>query len=76
MENFSRIVHLIGKSFSNTGIEILLHDLSNPSGSLVALANNVTGRHLEMQLEKNILSRDEYANTLKEKRHFKDGRFQ
>ena len=157
LDNFTRIVHLIGKSFPNLGIEILLHDLSNPSRSLVALENNVTGRHLhdgttnlvidlkkrqlsheeklnyelnlgarkfkcttisivrpeygvvgavcinvdanylteevmssaekvaaffqsfcrtEMQLDENILSRDEYAKALKGKRHFKDGRFE
>lgn len=46
LENFHRIVRLIGKSFPNLGIEILLHDLSNPSRSLVALENNVTGRRL------------------------------
>jgi len=154
LENFARIVRLFGKSFPNTGIEILLHDLSNPSQSLVALENNVTGRHLrdgttslvidlkkrqvlhedklnyelnigsrrfkcttipiirkeygvvgaicinidanyltedvirdgekvrawfesfcrtDMQLDENILSRDEYARALKGKRHFKDG---
>jgi len=157
LENFNRIVHLLGKSFPNLGIEILLHDLSNPSHSLVALENNVTGRHLhdgttnlvidlkkrqlsheeklnyginlgarkfkcttipiirkeygvvgaicvnvdanylteevlgaaervvaffqvfcrtEMQLDENILSRDEYAKALKGKRHFKDERFE
>ncbi|HEX4668087.1 MAG TPA: PAS domain-containing protein [Chthoniobacterales bacterium] len=156
LENFNRIVYLIGKSFPNLGIEILLHDLSNPSRSLVALENNVTGRHLhdgttnlvidlkkrqlsheeklnyelnlgarkfkcttipiirkeygvvgaicinvdanylteevlsssekviaffqtfcrtEMQIEENILSRDEYAKAQKGKRHFKDSRF-
>lgn len=156
LENFNRIVHLIGKSFPNLGIEVLLHDLSNPSRSLVALENNVTGRHLhdgttnlvidlkkrqlsheeklnyelnlgarkfkcttipiirkeygvvgaicinvdanylteevlsssekviaffqtfcrtEMQIEENILSRDEYAKAQKGKRHFKDSRF-
>ncbi|MEO8439512.1 MAG: PAS domain-containing protein [Spartobacteria bacterium] len=156
LENFTRIVHLVGKSFPNLGIEILLHDLSNPSRSLVALENNVTGRHLhdgttnlvidlkkrqlsqeeklnyelnlggrkfkcttipiirpeygvvgaicinvdanylteevlnssekvinffqtfcrtEMQLDENILSRDEYAKALKGKHHFKDDRF-
>ncbi len=154
LENFARIVRLIGKSFPNTGIEILLHDLSNPSQSLVGLENNVTGRHLrdgttnlvidlkkrqiqqedklnyelnigarrfkcttipivrkeygvvgavcinidanylteevmpdaakvrawfeafcrvDMQLDENILSRDEFAKALKGKRHFKDG---
>jgi predicted transcriptional regulator YheO len=46
LENFVRITRLIGKSFPNLGIEILLHDLSNPSHSLVVLENNVTGRNL------------------------------
>ncbi|MGH8092170.1 MAG: PAS domain-containing protein [Chthoniobacterales bacterium] len=153
LENFARIVRLFGKSFPNLGIEILLHDLSNPSHSLVVLENDVTGRHLrdgttnlvidlkrrqllhedkmnyglqlgarkfkcttvpilrkeygvvgaicinvdvnylteevqadhdkvtnffrtfcrvDMELEENILSRDEYAKALKGKRHFKD----
>jgi predicted transcriptional regulator YheO len=153
LENFHRIVRLIGKSFPDLGIEILLHDLSNPSQSLVALENNVTGRRLrdgttnlvidlkkrqllhedklnygltlgarrfkcttipilrkeygvvgaicinvdanylteevlvnhdrvtnffrtfcrtDMELDENILSRDEYAKALKGKRHFKD----
>ena len=156
LENFARIVRLLGKSFPNLGIEILLHDLSNPSRSLVALENNVTGRNLhdgttnlvidlkkrqlsqedklnyelnlgarrfkcttvpivrkeygvvgaicinvdanylteevlgasekitsffqtfcrtDMQLDENILSRDEYAKALKGKRHFRDQRF-
>lgn len=153
LENFARIVRLFGKSFPHTGIEILLHDLSNPSHSLVAIENNITGRNLrdgttnlvidlkkrqllhedklnyelnigarrfkcttvpiirkqygvvgaicinidanylttdvaqdaqrvcawfeafcrtDMQLDENILSRDEYAKALKGKRHFKD----
>jgi predicted transcriptional regulator YheO len=157
LENFTQIVRLLGKSFPNLGIEILLHDLSNPSRSLVALENNVTGRNLhdgttnlvidlkkrevsreeklnyelnlgarkfkcttipiirkeygvvgaicvnvdanylteevlsgsekvvnffqtfcrtDMQLDENILSRDEYAKALKGKRHFKDNRFE
>ena len=157
LENFTRIVRLIGKSFPNLGIEILLHDLSNPSRSLVALENNVTGRNLhdgttnlvidlkkrqmsnedklnyelnlggrkfkcttipivrkeygvvgavcinvdanylteevlsssekvvaffqsfcrtEMQLDENILSREEYAKALRGKRHYKDLRFE
>jgi len=46
LENFAQLVRLIGKSFPNLGIEILLHDLSNPSRSLVVLENNVTGRNL------------------------------
>ena len=46
LENCTRLVHLIGKSFPHLGVEVLLHDLSNPSRSLVALENNVTGRNL------------------------------
>src|SRR5205814_7118034 len=46
LDNFALLVRLIGKSFPNLGIEILLHDLSNPSHSLVVLENNVTGRNL------------------------------
>src|SRR5438067_11712950 len=32
--NYERIVRLIGKSFPNTGIEILLHYLANPAQTL------------------------------------------
>src|SRR6266850_7158276 len=31
LENYVRIVRLMGKSFPNTGIEILLHNLAHPS---------------------------------------------
>src|SRR6059058_6479797 len=153
LENYVRLVRLIGKSFPNTGIEILLHNLADPAHSLITLENNATGRHLrdgttnllidlkkrqiaqeeklnyelnigarkfkcttipikrkefgivgaicinidanyiseevmsskerietflknlcrtEMQLDENILSKDEYAKALKGKRHFKD----
>jgi YheO-like PAS domain len=151
LENYERIVRLIGKSFPNTGIEILLHNLADPAHSLIVLENNVTGRHLrdgttnllidlkrranedklnyelnigarkfkcttipikrkdfgivgaicinidanyiteevlrdgqrieswfrnflrtDMQLDENILSKDEYAKALKGRRHFKD----
>lgn len=49
LENYKRIVRLIGRSFPNTGIEILLHNLVNPSRSIVALeGGEVTGRRLEM----------------------------
>ena len=151
LENYERIVRLIGKSFPNTGIEILLHNLADPAHSLTGLENNVTGRHLrdgttnllidlkrrenedklnyelnigarkfkcttipikrkefgivgaicinvdanylteevmksqerieaffknlcrtDIQLDENILSKDEYAKALKGKRHFKD----
>ena len=46
LDNFVRLTRLIGKSFPNTGIEILLHNLADPAHSLVVLENNVTGRHL------------------------------
>ena len=47
LENYKRIVQLIGRSFPNTGIEILLHDLVNPSKAIVAIENGeVTGRNL------------------------------
>src|SRR5436309_9971200 len=156
LENYIRLVRLIGKSFPNTGIEILLHNLADPSHSLIALENNATGRHLrdgttnllidlkkrqlqnedklnyelnigarkfkcttipisrkdfgivgaicinmdvnyltdevvnnkerieaffknfcrmDMQLDENILSKDEYTKALKGKRHFKDDAF-
>jgi class 3 adenylate cyclase len=49
LENYKRIVSLIGRSFPNTGIEILLHNLVNPARSIVTLENGeVTGRKLEM----------------------------
>jgi predicted transcriptional regulator YheO len=156
LENYVRLVRLIGKSFPNTGIEVLLHNLADPAHSLIALENNATGRHLrdgttnllidlkkrqllneeklnyelnigarkfkcttipiyrkeygivgaicinvdanyiteevlqdrqrietwfrnflrtDMQLDENILSKDEYAKALKGKRHFKDESF-
>src|SRR5437016_962675 len=46
LENYERIVRLVGKSFPNTGIEILLHNLADPAHSLITLENNVTDRHL------------------------------
>jgi len=46
LENYVRLVRLIGKSFPNSGIEILLHNLADPAHSLIVLENNVTGRHL------------------------------
>lgn len=47
LANFKRIVRLIGDSFPDTGIEILLHDLTNPSKALCYIKNNVTGRSVE-----------------------------
>lgn len=47
LENYKRIVRLIGDSFPNLGMEILLHNLSNPAKSLSVIENNITGRKLE-----------------------------
>jgi len=47
LENYKRIVRLIGDSFPDSGIEILLHNLSNPSKALYIIKNNVTGRNVE-----------------------------
>ena len=47
LENYKRIVRLIGESFPDAGIEILLHNLSNPAKALYVLKNNVTGREIE-----------------------------
>jgi len=45
LENYRRIVNQFGRSFPHAGIEILLHNLVNPSRSLVAIENGeVTGR--------------------------------
>src|SRR5205807_4322883 len=46
LEYYARIVRLIGKSFPNSAIEILLHNLADPAHSLIVLENNVTGRNL------------------------------
>jgi predicted transcriptional regulator YheO len=46
LENYVRLVRLIGKSFPNTGIEVLLHNLADPAHSLIVLENDATGRHL------------------------------
>jgi hypothetical protein len=45
LENYRRLVRLFGATFREMGIEILLHDLVNPSRSITCIANGeVTGR--------------------------------
>lgn len=45
LDNYKRLVSQLGRSFRNTGIEVLLHNLVNPSRSLVTIENGaVTGR--------------------------------
>lgn len=46
LANYRRIVRLIGDSFPDTGIEIILHDLTNPATALSCIKNNVTGRNI------------------------------
>ena len=46
LANYRRIVRLIGDSFPDTGIEIILHDLTNPATALSCIRNNVTGRDI------------------------------
>jgi predicted transcriptional regulator YheO len=46
LANFHRIVRLVGDSFPDTGIEIILHDLTNPATALSCMKNNVTGRDI------------------------------
>jgi predicted transcriptional regulator YheO len=49
LENYRNIVRLLGQTFRGMGIEILLHDLSDPSHSIIAIENGeVTGRSLQM----------------------------
>ena len=49
LENYRNIVRLVGKTFPHMGIEILLHDLANPSRSVVWIEGaEVTGRSLHM----------------------------
>jgi hypothetical protein len=41
------IVNGIGKTFSGTGVEIVLHDVRNPLKSIVAIQNPISGRRLD-----------------------------
>jgi len=47
LQNYKRIVRLIGDSFPDAGMEILLHNLTNPAKALCHIKNNVTGRNIE-----------------------------
>jgi predicted transcriptional regulator YheO len=49
LENYRNIVRLIGRTYRNMGIEVLLHDLSNPTRSIAAIeGGDTTGRSLGM----------------------------
>jgi predicted transcriptional regulator YheO len=45
MENYRNIARLLGRTFPNMGIEVLIHDLSNPTHSITTIeSGDVTGR--------------------------------
>ena len=49
LENYRSLARLIGRTFPHMGIEVLVHDLSNPSRSITCIeSGEVTGRALEM----------------------------
>ena len=49
LENYRSIARLLGRTFPHVGIEVLVHDLSNPSRSITCIeGGEVTGRVLEM----------------------------
>ena len=49
LENYRNIARLFGRTFPHMGIEILVHDLSNPTKSICCIEGaEVTGRSLEM----------------------------
>jgi predicted transcriptional regulator YheO len=49
LDNYRNIARLVGRTFPHMGIEVLVHDLSNPSKSITSIeGGEVTGRSLEM----------------------------
>ncbi|HEV3181443.1 MAG TPA: PAS domain-containing protein [Steroidobacteraceae bacterium] len=49
LENYRNLARLVGRTFPHMGIEVLVHDLSNPSRSITCIeSGEVTGRALEM----------------------------
>ena len=49
LENYRNIVRLLGRTFRNAGIEILLHDLSDPTHSVTTIENGeISGRVVGM----------------------------
>jgi len=49
LENYRNIARLIGRTFPNMGIEILVHDLANPTHSITTIeSGEVTGRVVGM----------------------------
>ena len=49
LDNYRNIARLFGRTFQHMGIEVLIHDLSNPSKSITCIeGGETTGRSLEM----------------------------
>lgn len=49
LDNYRNLVRLIGRTFPHMGMEVLLHDLSNPTRSITAIeGGETTGRSLGM----------------------------
>lgn len=49
LDNYRNIVRLLGRTFKGMGIEVLLHDLSDPSHSVTTIENGeITGRVVGM----------------------------
>ena len=49
LENYHNIARLLGRTFPHMGIEVLVHDLSNPTKSITCIeGGEVTGRSLGM----------------------------
>ncbi len=49
LENYRNIARLIGRTFPNMGIEVLIHDLSNPTHSITTIeGGETTGRVVGM----------------------------
>jgi predicted transcriptional regulator YheO len=49
LDNYRNLVRLFGRTFPQMGVEVLLHDLSNPTRSIVAIeGGETTGRSLAM----------------------------
>jgi predicted transcriptional regulator YheO len=49
LENYRNIARMIGRTFPNMGIEVLIHDLSNPTHSITTIeSGEVTGRVVGM----------------------------
>jgi hypothetical protein len=49
LENYRNVARLLGRTFPNMGIEVLIHDLSNPTHSITTIeSGDVTGRVVGM----------------------------